>query len=181
MPPYLTYFFNSSQMEMHIKVLSKQRHWSFVIPINCEKKREKLEENRHNDIRRNKREIKARRYHESSIWFEEVSLHISNLTCHVLPALKDVIDRTKHYCDAAAWKLEIRCWFQHIGKSIWEPQCTAVSKNIKVQFQVSSCVKIRGARKYFCFIISCIATVTRAKDCIGLKRLVLDCSSLRMK
>lgn len=59
----------------------------------------------------------------------------SDLSCLAL------IDRTKLLCGAAASKLGMNCRFEHIGKPICEPQCTAVSRKIEVQFQVSSCVK----------------------------------------
>lgn len=58
------------------------------------------------------------------------------------------------------WKLAVDF---NTSKSIWEPQCTAVSKNIKVQFQVSSCVKSEVPEIFLHHYFLHHCSVTRAK------------------
>lgn len=55
------------------------------------------------------------------------------------PFLKDVIGRTKLSCSVAAWKLEMN--FNTLANSSDSHTPLLFSKKIKVEFQVSSCVK----------------------------------------
>lgn len=55
------------------------------------------------------------------------------------PFLKDIIGRTKLSSSAAAWKLEMN--FNTLANSCDSHTPLLFSKKIKVEFQVSSCVK----------------------------------------